>query len=107
MSLKKIISPVLVAALAVGSLVPLSSAASAHEWRHREGGNSVRIRQYSYNQHNNDGDYGEHRSHHGRNVAIGAFAAIVGLAIASQAARAHHDDDDDDDDDDHNNDYRN
>ena len=105
MSLKKIISPVLAAALAVGGLVPLSSAASAHEWRHREGGNSVRIRQYSYSQHDDDGDYGEHRSHHGRNVAIGAFAAIVGLAIAAEASRANHDDDDDDDDGE--NDYRN
>lgn len=98
MTLKKIVSPAVIAALAAGSFVPLSSAADAREWHHREGANSVHIRQYSPGSHNDDGDYGEHRNHHNRNVAIGVFATIAGLAIASQAAHDHHHDNDDEDD---------
>jgi len=39
----------------------------------------------------NNGYHGHHNSHRGRNVAIGAFAAVLGLAIAAEAARAHDD----------------
>jgi hypothetical protein len=105
MSLKKIISPVLMAAIAAGSLVPMSTAANAGDWRHRSYGNSVHVRQYSGAPHSNRwahrdnrGDYSGHRNHHGRNLAIGAFAAILGLAIAAQASQAQDYDYDDEDD---------
>ena len=97
MSLKQIMSPVLVAAIAAGSL---SSAASAHEWNRYSGGSRVHISQYSLDNgehrysREDDGDEGHHR--HNRNLALGAFAAIAGLAIIANAGH-HHDHDDDDD----------
>ncbi len=38
-----------------------------------------------------DDDRPRKRDHTGRNIAIGAFAAILGLAIISEANRSHHD----------------
>ncbi len=115
MTLKKIISPVLALAIAVGSLAPLSSAANAREWNQRgarAGHGSPQVQHYSprvnrwgdvrqnrwnnaVGHHENGGDYGggyrRHRDHTGRNVAIGVFAAILGLAIAAETAKVQHD----------------
>ena len=105
MSLKKsILSVVTAATVAAGSLTSLASTASAGEW-HGHGGNhggnhayAQRVNpwqggnHHAYRGYNNyDGDYGyrRHRNHEGRNLAIGAFATILGIAIASQAAQAH------------------
>jgi hypothetical protein len=111
MSLKKIISSAVVSAVAAGSLLPLSTAASAGEWNHsgrghgytsgqriqnnlggdRHEGRWNQHRQYNAWNHNDgdEGGYRRHRNHNGRNIAIGAFAAILGLAIASEASRGH------------------
>ena len=112
MTLKKIISPVLAVAIAVGSLAPLSSAANAREWNQRgarAGHGTPHVERYSprvnrwgdarsnrwnnaghgYNNYN--GGYRKHRDHTGRNIAIGAFAAILGLAIAAETAKVQHD----------------
>ena len=109
MILKKIISPVLAIAIAAGSLVPLSSAANARDWNHRNarsGHDTPRDEHYSprvnrwgdvrHNQWNNaghddNGGYRRHRDHTGRNIAIGAFAAILGLAIAAETSKVQHD----------------
>ena len=113
MSLKKsVLSVVTAATVAAGSLTSLASTASAGEW-HGHGGNHggnhhAYAQRYNpwqggnhhaYRGYNNyDGDYGyrRHRNHEGRNLAIGAFATILGIAIASQAARAHNYDGDND-----------
>lgn len=97
MDLKKMISPVLAIAIAAGSLVPLSSAANAGDRWNKRG-------HYGHNYHNPNvnrwGDvrhnrwnnaYNGHRYHKrdntGRNVALGAFAVILGLALAAEANR--------------------
>ncbi len=109
MSFKKFISPALALAIAAGSLVPLSSAASARDWNHRgaRSGHAAPHVQYSnprvnrwgdvrQNRWNNaghayNGGYRKHRDHTGRNLAIGAFAAILGLAIAAETSKVQHD----------------
>ena len=112
MTLKKFISPVLAVAIAAGSLVPLSSAANASEWNHhgaRAGHGSQHVEHYSPrvnrwgdvshnrwsnagNGYNHDnGGYRRHRDHTSRNIAIGAFAAILGLAIAAETSKVQHD----------------
>lgn len=112
MTLKNIISPVLALAIAVGSLVPLSTAANAREWNQRgarAGHGSPQVERYSprvnrwgdvrQNRWNNagngydhdNGGYRRHRDHTGRNVAIGVFAAILGLAIAAETSKVQHD----------------
>lgn len=112
MTLKKIISPVLAVAIAAGSLVPLSSAANAREWNHRgarAGYGSQHVEQYSprinrwgdvrenrwnnasHNFNHDNGGYRKHRDHTSRNIANGAFAAILGLAIAAETAKVQHD----------------
>jgi hypothetical protein len=109
MSLKKFITSATVAALSAGSLVPLSSAASARDFDHHDGGHGPRLEnRYGHRDHDggrinrwgehrqynawsrNDGDEGEYRrhgNHNGRNVAIGAFALVLGLALGSEANR--------------------
>jgi hypothetical protein len=108
MSLKQVVSSIAVSAIAAGSLIPLSSAASANEWNHHGRGHAPRFernfdnggghtnrwgehRQYNAWNHNDgdEGGYRRHRNHNGRNIAIGAFAAILGLAIAAEASRGH------------------
>jgi Ni/Co efflux regulator RcnB len=113
MTLKKLITSAAVSAIAAGSLVPLSSAASANEWNHHGGrGHAPRFernfdnghretnrwgenrghRQYNAWSHNDgdEGGYRRHRDHTGRYLAIGAFATILGLALASQQNRVQH-----------------
>lgn len=112
MSFKKFISPVLAIAIATGSLVPLSSAANARDWHNRgaRGANvtphvehySPRVNRWGDVRHNgwnsaahdynhDNGGYRRHRDHTGRNVAIGVFAAILGLAIAAETSKVQHD----------------
>ncbi len=106
MSLKKsVLSVVTAATLAAGTLTSVSSSASAHGWQHRDhgqryeyaprvnhwdGGEHRGYRNQGYRNYDYDGgrEY-HHRNHEGRNLAIGAFATILGIAIASQAAHAH------------------
>lgn len=97
------------AALAITSmtLIPMATAASARDYGRRGGDYSPRVEQRHFNK---GGDFGRHdygrrdfggharwhkKRHKGRDVALGAFAAIVGLAIAAEAARAHDRDYDD------------
>ena len=105
MSIKTIITSAAVSAIAAGSLVPMSSAASARDWNgHRGHGGGPRVEQFDRNGGEHVNRWGEarrdynysqyeaprrHRDHTGRNVAIGVFAAILGLAIASEASRAN------------------
>ncbi len=106
MTLTKLITSAAVSAIAAGSLVPLSTAASAHEWNHEGGGHAPRFERNfdndrgeanrwsehrEHHQYNgwshNDGDeggYRRHRDHTGRYLALGAFATILGIALASQ-----------------------
>ena len=105
MSFKSIISSVAVSAIAAGSLIPLSSAASAGEWNHR--GHGQRFESHAFDNHGGNRGWGGHRQYnawHGDNedygyrrhrnnngaLAIGAFAAILGIAIAAEANRGHH-----------------
>lgn len=114
MPLNKVItSAVLAASIAAGSLVPLSSAANAREWNHHSGGygysSGSRVEHFEAREHGRHNRWGEPRrnyrpqpqwhdadagyrprkkDHSGRNLAIGMFAAILGLAIASEASRA-------------------
>lgn len=95
MSLKKLVHAVAISTIAAGSLVPLASAANAGGG-HRHGGYSQKYYSGKGDRHWNgrhDGwRYGHnHRRHRGRNLALGAFATILGIAIAAEAARAHDD----------------
>ena len=108
----------LAASVAAGSLIPLASTANARDWNHGQGGyrDGPRIERFErrdygrvnrwgeprrdYRSHGgwNDADTGyrhHKRDHTGRNVAIGIFAAMLGLAIASEASRANTYDDGD------------
>ncbi|MBK9078358.1 MAG: hypothetical protein WBP38_01100 [Hyphomicrobium sp.] len=111
MSIKSVITSAVISAMAAGSLLPMASAANARDFNgHRDGGSSYsrHSNQYSnYNNHNrgwrrhggqnyayggprrHNGYYGRHRDHTGRNLAIGAFATILGIAIASEISRDH------------------
>lgn len=91
---KNVASLVLAASIGAATLTPLSTAANARDWD-RHGGDYSRDYRAG---RDNDRDYGgrggdryehrrDHHRHNGRNLAIGAFAAILGLAIASQASR--------------------
>ncbi len=109
MSLKKIMSPILAIAIAAGSLVPLSSAANARDWNNRgaRAGHSaphaerysprtnrwgdVRHNQWNNAGHDDNGGYRRHRDRTGRNIALGAFAVILGLAIAAETSKVQHD----------------
>lgn len=103
MSFKNTLSAVMAAAtLATGILLPLASASArdfdrrgpsyAADWD-RGGGRNYDRRDYGRYQ---DRGYGrrddfrhKRRNNNGKYVAIGAAAAIIGLAIASQAGRSH------------------
>jgi Ni/Co efflux regulator RcnB len=113
MTLKKLITSAAVSAIAAGSLVPLSSAASANEWNHHGGRHTQRFERNfdnghretnrwgernEHRQHNawrggdhDEGGYRRHRDHTGRYLALGAFATILGIALASQQSRVQHD----------------
>lgn len=92
MSLKKLVHAVVISAFAAGSLAPLSSAANAGEW-HNRGARQGHAKHWNggYNAWNNDYAYRRHRDHRGRNIAIGAFATVLGLALAAEASRVHND----------------
>lgn len=111
---KVMTTAILAASVAAGSLIPLSSAANARDWNghrdgYRDGPHIERVEPREHSRLNRWGeprrDYGRHRDwqdrdvaqyHHrkkdrtARNVAIGIFAAMLGLAIASEASRANH-----------------
>jgi hypothetical protein len=74
----------------MGALAPLSSAANAGNYRYHDSGYG----RGGYDRGEFDGRNSyRHRwhghRHEGRNLAIGAFAAILGLAIAAEANRDH------------------
>ncbi|MGL4397115.1 MAG: hypothetical protein ACRCS9_11295 [Hyphomicrobium sp.] len=101
----RLLSAGLAALIAVGSAAGTSSTAHAdpsdyvdaqHEYaperRGYRGGNRWDDRRSARHGRHDDGrDHGgrRHRDHTARNVAIGAFATILGIAIASEAARAN------------------
>lgn len=94
-------SLLLTAAVASAAIVPLANSASARDFD--RGGRDFGGNRYDYDRgdrgrgdyrpgpRNYDRDWGGRRRHEGRNVAIGAFAAILGLAIAAEAGRRHYD----------------
>lgn len=103
MSVRSIMTPVLASLIAAGSLLPMASAASARDFdrhgggkghysqakpmgKHGHGDRGWRGRGYG-NPYTYGGNRHRHRDHTGRNVAIGAFATILGIAIASEVAR--------------------
>ena len=102
---KTLVSAVTAASVVVGSLASLSSAANAHDYRNNTYGNSSygqpRINRWgdfdrhpSNYEYRHDGDEGHayrHRDHTGRNVALGVFATVLGLAIAAESSRVGHD----------------
>ena len=95
MSLKKLVHAVAISAIAAGSTLPLASAANAGSG-HRHGGYSQKYDWGKSNRHWNGRHNGwkhghNHRRHRGRHLALGAFATILGIAIAAEAARAHND----------------
>jgi hypothetical protein len=96
MSLKKAITSAAVSAIAAGSLVPLSSAASARDWDDHSGriGSRVEHRDHDAGRYNawrggDEGGYRRHHDHDNRNLAIGAFATVLGIALAAEANRVH------------------
>ena len=96
MSLKKVITSGLVAATAFGSLLPLASAANARDYG-RHGGHgrghfeAPRHGGHHYNGYNRWDGHRRHNDHTGRNLAIGAFAAVLGLALAAESQRVGRD----------------
>lgn len=97
MSFKSIVNVVALSAIASASLVPLASTAEARDGRrpggHFERHGSVKPGWDGPRRHAWGHDYGYrgHHSNRGRNVALGAFAAVLGIAIAAEAVRAHDD----------------
>ena len=108
MSLKKsVLSVATAATLAAGTLASVSTSASAHGWRHYDNGPRYEYapranhwageerhgyRNNGYRDYDNDGGHEyRHRNHEGRALAIGAFAAILGIALASQDSHVQHD----------------
>ena len=95
MSLKKIISTVAVSLVALGSLV---SAASARDYGRNGPGTGGGYRPH-IERHAGPQRFGSHyghaprrhRDHTGRNIAIGAFAAVLGLALAAESQRVGRD----------------
>ncbi|HPG89191.1 MAG TPA: hypothetical protein PLD46_06025 [Hyphomicrobium sp.] len=109
MAIKSVFTSALVALMAAGSLLPMASAASARDFDHRGSGsgkgnysksykssgnyNNYNNRNYGWrgrdrgNQYAYGGPRRHHRDHTGRNLAIGAFATILGIAIASEVNR--------------------
>ena len=104
---KKILTTaVLTASLAASSLLPLATAANARDWHsrgsfeHGNAGGQFGLPSHRggghWNRYSNDDGYGYgYRRHHhdntGRNLAIGAFATILGIALAAEAGRDRHD----------------
>lgn len=105
---KTLVSALTAASVVVGSLASLSSAASANDDRHNGYGNTYGNSSYgeprvnrwrdfdrhpSNYEYRHDGDEGHqyrHRDHTGRNVALGVFATVLGLAIAAESSRVGH-----------------
>lgn len=105
---KTLVSAVTAASVVVASLASLSTAASAHDYRHNGYGNTYgnsaydqprvnrwgdvdsRPSNYEYRQDGDEGHQYRHRDHTGRNVALGVFATVLGLAIAAESSRVGH-----------------
>ena len=68
--------------------------ANAHEWNQgysRGGQRFGHVQQYNrWDRGNDNYGYRRHRDHNGRNLAIGAFAAILGLALAAESSNVQH-----------------
>ena len=89
--------------IAAGSL---TTVANAGEWGHRDrGGNTAYVYQnnsgyghhgqrMAYGNYSDHRDYSHHNRHRNRGLAIGAFAAILGLALVAGANNRHDRDDD-------------
>jgi hypothetical protein len=105
MSIKTLITSALASAIVAGSMVPMASAANARDFDGKRGAYSKQLRHsdgyghrgwrghgggkhygYAAPRHHY-GHYGRHRDRTGRNLAIGAFATILGIAIASEISR--------------------
>lgn len=96
---KSITSAVLALSVAAGSLVPLSSAANADGWRHHDGNRvyaggvnrwgEVRRSPDAY-EYRTEGYRHHHHDNIGGAVAVGVFATILGLALASESNRVQH-----------------
>lgn len=96
MSLKTIMNGVAVATLAAGTLLSGPGAAEARDWGHRYGGGHTEHREGGWDRHEGRGAWAQergwrehHRDNTGRNIAIGAFATVLGLALAAESARVH------------------
>lgn len=113
MSLKSLVNALMIGSIATASLLPMAGTAVARDGYRNDGyrGHSVQryndgprvnrwgdVKRHDWNggqeyAYRGYGGYGEHRGyrrhrdHTGRNVAIGAFAAILGLAIAAESQR--------------------
>jgi hypothetical protein len=99
--LSPVLAPVLAASVALASLVPLASAATADEWRHHGNRNvySQRVNpwaggranpdRYEY-RHDGGYEHHRHRDHVGGAVAVGIFATVLGLALAAESNRVQH-----------------
>lgn len=93
MSLKSLVNGLAVAALASATLVPLAGPAEARDGhRGRSGGWGHDSGHRADAGHGRGGDHRGHgwrhgRSHRGEAIAIGTFAAVLGLALAAQSQR--------------------
>lgn len=95
MLFKKFIASSAVAAVAASSLVPISSAAGAAEWNHKSTSHGPRVESRAFHdggqRWSHWGDEHRHHDHTGRNLAIGAFATVLGIALAAEANHVHDD----------------
>ena len=103
MTFNTLVKSAVAAAIAATSSLPLSTAANAHDWHGPRGferdhnhferydqryDNDYRPRE-AYRPRESYG-YRRHRDNIGPAIAIGAFATILGLAIASEAGNSGH-----------------
>lgn len=90
---KTVTSGLMATSVAMASVMPLASAAQARDYDRdgRRGHGYEDSRRDFGRDHRRDWRHYGYRHHrkdkHGRNIAIGAFATILGLAIAAEASR--------------------
>lgn len=105
---RKLTTAIVTASVAAGSLLPLTTAAHADGWRHRDHGNYAYRdegprdwdrdnkwqRYHKYEPRYTEPRYAEHRRHRhrgdGKAIALGLTALVIGAMIASAARENEH-----------------
>lgn len=98
MSMKSLANGIMLAAVTSAALLSGQGSAEARDWRRGPGAGAPHGQFHDrweggrgYGGGPRTAWRGRHHDNFGRNVAIGAFAAVVGAALLAQSARVHDD----------------